>query len=295
VSATVSVVIPTFGHARFLPACLDSVLAQTHRPAEIVVVDDGSTDDTPAVLERYRGQVAVLRQANRGVSAARNAGAARATGDVLAFLDADDVWLPRKLEAQLTLLGSQPELGLVHCGVEEMDGEGRPLSVRLDGQAGRVAEEMMLFRRSVILGGGSAAVVPRPRFEEVEGFDERLSTSADWDLHHRLARRHPVGFVPEVLVRYRVHAGNMHADVSRTAREMLAAYARAFAEDAALAPIRDRAYGGLHAMLSGSFHAQGRYGRSLDHGLRALWHDPTRLSRLLGFPARRWRRRRGGS
>jgi hypothetical protein len=76
---------------------------------------------------------------------------------------------------------------------------------------------------------------------------------------------------------------------------MLQAFARAFAEDASLAPIRRRAYGGLHAMLAGSFHAQGRYGASLSHGVRALWNDPTRASRLFGYPARRWKRARGGA
>jgi glycosyltransferase involved in cell wall biosynthesis len=272
---------------------VESALAQTHAPVEVIVLDDGSTDDTADVLAPFAGRVAVTRQPNRGVAAARNAGAARAAGDVLAFLDADDEWRPRKLESQVALLASDPTLGLVHCGVEEMDVSGRALAVRLDGLGGRVAEELMLFRRSVILGGGSAAVFPRAVFDAAGGFDERLSTSADWDLHHRVARRHPVGFVPEPLVRYRLHAGNMHADVARTAREMLQAYARAFAEDASLAPIRRRAYGGLHAMLSGSFHAQGRYGASLSHGVRALWNDPARVSRLLGYPARRWTRARG--
>ena len=286
----VSVVIPAFNHARFLPACVESALAQTLAPCEVIVVDDGSTDGTPAALERFASRVRVLRQPNRGVSAARNRGAAESQGEVLAFLDADDEWLPRKLEAQAARLTAEPELGLVHCGVVEIDAEGRELGVRLDGIEGRVAEEMMLFRRGVILGGGSAAIVPRAVFAEAGGFDESLSTSADWDLHHHIARRRAVGFVREALVRYRVHAGNMHADVSRTAREMLQAYARAFAEDHALRPLRRRAYGGLHAMLAGSFHAQGRYADGLGHGLRALANDPRRVSRLLGYPRRLFRR-----
>jgi glycosyltransferase involved in cell wall biosynthesis len=292
VSLAISVVIPAFNHARFLPASIESALAQTLAPAEVIVVDDGSTDETAAVVGRYAGRVRALRQANRGVSAARNRGAAESRGDALAFLDADDEWMPRKLEAQAARLQAQPDLGLVHCGVQEVDADGRALGVRLDGLEGRVAEEMMLFRRGVILGGGSAAVVPRAVFAEAGGFDESLSTSADWDLHHRIARRRAVGFVPEALVRYRVHGGNMHADVSRTAREMLQAYTRAFAEDEALRPLRRRAYGGLHAMLAGSFHAQGRYGAVIGHGLRALASDPTRVSRLLGYPVRAWRRRR---
>jgi glycosyltransferase involved in cell wall biosynthesis len=234
--------------------------------------------------------VRVVRQGNHGVSAARNAGAARATGDLLAFLDADDAWLPGKLAAQAELFAASPELGLLHCGVEEVDALGRTLRTRLDGLDGYVAEEMLLFRRAVILGGGSGAVVPRGLFEQVGGFDETLGTSADWDLHHRIARRAAVGFVPRVLLRYRVHGANMHADVARTAREMQAAYAKAFAEDERLRPLRRRAYAALHTMLSGSFQAQGRTLPALGHALRALWFDPRRLGRFLAYPVRRLKR-----
>jgi glycosyltransferase involved in cell wall biosynthesis len=290
VTPTVSVVIPAYNHARFLPEAVASVLAQTRPALDVTVVDDGSTDDTARVLAAYEGVVRVVRQANRGVSAARNAGAAVAQGDLLAFLDADDVWLPDKLAAQAASFAARPGLGLVHCAVEEIDADGRALRVHADGMEGSVAEEMLLFRRPVILGGGSGAVVTRAEFDAVGGFDEALATSADWDLHHRVARRAAVGFVPRVLLRYRVHASNMHADVGRTAREMVAAYAKAFAEEPSLGPLRGRAYGGLHAMLAGSFQAQGRTGPALAHGLRALAHDPSRIGRLLGYPLRRLRR-----
>jgi glycosyltransferase involved in cell wall biosynthesis len=290
VTPTVSVVIPAYNHARYLAEAVESALGQTLPAVEVIVVDDGSTDETPQVLARHRARVRIVRQANRGVSAARNAGASLAQGDLLAFLDADDVWLPQKLEAQAARFADDPELGLVHCAVEDIDAEGRALRTCTDGMEGRVAEEMLLFRRAVILGGGSGAVVTRARFHETGGFDESLGTSADWDLHHRIARRAPVGFVPRVLLRYRVHGANMHADVARTAEEMLRAYAKAFAEEPALAALRGRAYGGLHAMLSGSFQAQGRLGPAVAHGLRALAHDPSRFVRILGYPLRRLRR-----
>ena len=96
-----SVIIPAYNHARFVGEAVESVLLQTAASREVIVVDDGSTDDTARVLAGFGGRIRVIRQPNRGVAAARNAGAALASGDVLTWLDADDTWWPRKLERQL--------------------------------------------------------------------------------------------------------------------------------------------------------------------------------------------------
>src|SRR5258708_4350216 len=127
-----SVVIPAYNHARFLRETIESVLVQTLPPDEVIVVDDGSTDETPAILASYSSRLTVVRQDNRGFSAARNTGAARASGDVIAFLDSDALWLPTKLERQIVRLTADPDLGLVHCGVEEIDAAGRVVGRRLD-------------------------------------------------------------------------------------------------------------------------------------------------------------------
>ncbi|HEX3110532.1 MAG TPA: glycosyltransferase family A protein, partial [Thermoanaerobaculia bacterium] len=113
---SVSVVIPSYNYARYLGEAIDSALGQTLPPLEVIVVDDGSTDDTPAVLAAYGDRIRVLRQKNAGVAVARNSGIAAARGECVAFLDADDVWLPRKLELQIPLFTDS--VGLVHCGVE---------------------------------------------------------------------------------------------------------------------------------------------------------------------------------
>jgi len=99
--APISVIIPTYNHCRFLVSAIDSALSQTLKPSEVIVVDDGSTDETSNLLNAYEGKIRVVRQKNQGVAAARNRGAEIATGEYLAFLDADDLWLPRKLEMQL--------------------------------------------------------------------------------------------------------------------------------------------------------------------------------------------------
>ena len=290
--ATVSVIIPTYNHATFLPSALESVFAQTSHPLEVIVVDDGSTDETAEVLRAYEGRIRVLTQPNRGVAAARNGGAALASGELLAFLDADDAWHPAKLERQVACFGSEPSVGLVHCGVEEVDGRGRQLRTRLDGMGGWVSPEMLRFRQGVILGGGSAAVIRRAAFLDVGGFDETLSTSADWDLYYRIARRYPVGFVPEVLVRYRIHGGNMHRNLDVMSRDMLAACAKAFSEpDPELQRLRRLAYGRLHAMLSGSFFQAGEYRQFARHALASVAVRPSQIAYFASYPVRAFRRR----
>jgi len=114
---SVSLVIATFNHARFVGEALDSALAQTLRAVEVVVVDDGSTDDTPAVLARYDGRILVIRQPNRGLAAARNAGLAASRGTYVTFLDADDVLMPTKLAEQVAVLERAPAVGWTYCDV----------------------------------------------------------------------------------------------------------------------------------------------------------------------------------
>jgi len=290
----VSVVIPTYNHANYLAEAVERVFAQSHEAIELVVVDDGSVDATADVLRAYGDRVRVIVQQNRGVAAARNAGAHVSSGDFLAFLDADDSWLPTKVARQIALFEKDQQLGLVHCGVAEVDSRGRQTAIRLDGMEGSVFREMLLLRRAVILGGGSAAVVPRKVFEYIGGFDETLSTSADWDFYCRIARRYCIGFVPEVLVRYRIHHNNMHRNVHAMAKDMLSAYAKAFLDaDVDLKKVRRRAYGRLHAVLAGSFFHVGAYGRFTRHALSSIVRTPESTLHFAGYPIRKFRRRRG--
>jgi len=290
---TISVIIPAYNYARYLNQAIESVLGQTLSPHEVIVVDDGSTDDTATVLAAYRERVCVLRQPNQGVAAARNYGARTATGELLAFLDADDYWLHHKLELQRDRFLADPDLGLVHCGYEEVDVSGNMLGHKyLQGLEGWVADEMLLFSRPVILGGGSGFLLPRKTFFTLGGFDERLSTSADWDLFQRIARRARVGFVPEVLLRYRRHGSNMHGNVRAMEHDMLLAYQKAFAEGGpALRHLRRRCYGNLHTALAGSFLAAGQPWACLRHAAQGLLLTPQNLTRYLAYPLRWWRRR----
>lgn len=290
---SISVIIPTYNQAQFLGEAIESALAQTLPPRELIVVDDGSSDGTARVLAGFEGRIRAMRQANRGVAAARNAGARAASGDALAFLDSDDRWLPEKLERQSARLEAESDLGLVHVGFEEIDANGAVLNAHMDGREGWVAEDILLFDGPVILGGGSGVMIPRRVFEEAGGFDERLSTSADWDLYYRIAARYRIGFIDRVLLQYRLHGANMHGNVRAMEHDMLLAYEKAFGEaDEPPAIGRWRCYGNLHTVLAGGFFAAGEYGKFISHAVKGVCLSPRNLVRYLDYPRRRLNRSR---
>jgi len=173
---TISVIIPAYNHARYLAEAIDSVLAQTYAPLEIIVVDDGSTDGTPAVAASYGDRIRYIRQENAGVGAARNNGIAAARGEYLAFLDSDDIWLPEKLEREIALFDADPQLGFVHCGVEKFDESGQT-TISMTGAEGWIATDLLRLDREVIAALGSCPIVPKHVAEEVGGYDPRLPPS----------------------------------------------------------------------------------------------------------------------
>lgn len=288
---TVSVVIPVYNQGAFVAAAVESALAQTHPPAEVIAVDDGSTDESARILAQFGARVQVVRQPNAGVSAARNRGIAEATGDLVAFLDADDVWLPDKLQRQVRRFVDEPELGLIHCGYRVVDRDGRFIKERLTGLEGWIAADLLLFRAAAVTPQGSTMLVPRSVLHELGGFDPQLPPSEDWDLSYRIACRRRVGFVPEPLIDYRLHGANGHMNIARLERGMLNGFRKAFAAPVPeVEQLRHKAYGRLHMMLAGSYFHAGRYGPFVRNALRSVRHDPGMAARLLGFPIRRLRR-----
>jgi len=283
----VSVVIPNCNYGRYLGQAIESVLNQSYGRIEVLVVDDGSTDDSDMVARRYAERIRWIEQSRLGVSAARNRGARESKGELLAFLDADDLWLPAKLERQVQRFLDDPALGLVHCGSEDVTAEGLTIRRRVDGIEGWVAKDLLLLRRPVILGGGSSIVASRETFRAVGGFDERLSTSADWDFNYRVALRQRVGFVRDVLLKYRVHGSNMHANVRLMEHDMLLAFRKAFeAAPPDIERLRSRCYGNLHMTLAGSFYQAGLLREFAIHAARSLRYAPGNCTKLLGYPFR---------
>jgi glycosyltransferase involved in cell wall biosynthesis len=207
----VDVVVPVRDGARFLPACLDSIAAQTLPPRAIIVVDDGSTDLTPQILAEYARRwpsLQIIRSEPRGVSHARNLGLSACQASLVAFLDADDVWEATKLERQMALFAEdRPRLGFVHCAYRLIDEAGRPATDHPISEPRKRGDifSALLSHGNIVSGSGSAVVVRRKLLDLVGGFDERLFFGEDWDLWLRLASVAEIDFVPERLVAIRTH------------------------------------------------------------------------------------------
>lgn len=207
----ISVIIPAFNAGRFLRQAVDSVRAQDYQDVELVVVDDGSTDDTAVVVALLAAQsplVRVTHPTNRGLPAARNAGVAASTGRYLAFLDADDWLLPGKLSRQAAFLDGRPEIGLVAGGLELVDEEGRHLAWQRPWlHAPTIDLELLTF---VGLVGVHGVLLRRSWFTEVGGFDEGLAYCEDMDLWWRLcAAGCAMAWLPAIEGVYRVHGASM--------------------------------------------------------------------------------------
>lgn len=230
---TVSVIIPAYNAERWIGEAIASVLSQTYRELEIIVVDDGSSDATCRIVKDYGDSVIYLHKSNGGQGSARNTGILNATGQYIAFLDADDAWLPTKLEVQMKVLGGNSDLQWVYSDALVFEGvTGRQLYVMGDKtkmQFGGVLRPLLLHD----FIPSSTPVVKRAVFDHVGLFDEALSLRGveDWDMWLRIAARCEVGFVNQPLVRYRVHATSTTSDLDRRLRGVQRVVERALARE----------------------------------------------------------------
>ncbi len=193
----VSVVIPTYNRWPMVGEAIESVLGQTYPSFELIVVDDGSTDETVAQLDKYSSRLRLFSQARKGVSAARNVGAGEARGSLLAFLDSDDLWRPKKLALQANFLELHPEMDI--CQTEEVWIRS---GVRVNPRAihRKPAGDIFLLSLDLCLVSPSAVMMRRDLFVALGGFDEALPVCEDYDLWLRIAIDHQVALIPEPLV-----------------------------------------------------------------------------------------------
>lgn len=193
----VSVIIPTYNRGWTLTEAIDSVLGQDFQNYELIVVDDGSTDDTREILDTYGGNIIVLRQTNKGVSAARNRGIAQAGGQLLAFLDSDDIWLPGKLSHQVDFFKLHPD-----ALINQTEEIWIRNDVRVNPKDRHRKPSGMIFQRSLelCLVSPSAVMIKKTLFDAVGGFDESLPACEDYDLWLRIGCRFQVHLIDMPLI-----------------------------------------------------------------------------------------------
>lgn len=214
----VSVIIPTYNCDRFIPEAIESVLRQTYQDYEIIVVDDGSTDQTCQVLEPYRNKIRYFYQENQGVAVARNLGWEMATGELIAFLDHDDFWLPQKLELQVACFDAQPEFGIVHSGWRRVNYKREAIQDVEPWHQVPVLDLENWVRWMPILF--SAMMFRREWLEEIGGLNTEYKQVSDVELVQRLVLRGcQTAWVQEVTVCYREHDRNDSLNTQLQARE----------------------------------------------------------------------------
>jgi glycosyltransferase involved in cell wall biosynthesis len=226
----VSVIIPAYNGDRYIGEAIDSILAQTYKDYEIIVVDDGSTDNTAQVAQQYGNQIQYLSQTNQGVAASRNLGLSVAKGEYIAFLDQDDLFLSHKLLAQVTLLEKNPSLGIANSGWQIVDQQGQvKAAVEPWEKIPQLNLADLIIWKPVFLG---AMLFRHSWLKRSGGFDTTLEQTPDVDLVLRLAA---VGcaaaWVEQTTVKYRQHEANASNNTILQARELDQILARFFTQD----------------------------------------------------------------
>jgi glycosyltransferase involved in cell wall biosynthesis len=290
---TVSVVIPAYNAERTIGVTLASVLGQTVSDIEVIVVDDGSTDGTARAASSLGDpRVRVVHQPNAGHAAARNTGIADARGTYVALIDADDLWLPEKLERQLTMLRRQPGVRAVQCGVIHVDDSLRPLFIGRSPNGMNTLLDVLCLRG--LPGLMSTLMAERSVLVEVGCFDPALIILQDWDLAIRLARRGELYSMSEPMVLYRMHASSQSKQIDLHIEPGERILANVFADPTLPSEVRARrsyVYARFYAMLSGGALQIGRLPYAAFWARRAIESDPRVIGHLVLLPVRRMEKR----
>ncbi|HEY3319528.1 MAG TPA: glycosyltransferase [Planctomycetota bacterium] len=279
----ISVVVPTFNYGRFLPEALASVFRQTLAPCEVIVVDDGSTDNTPEVIAAYGERVVFLQQKNQGPSAARNEGIRRATGEWVAFLDADDVWFPTRLEMQSKCLHENPCVGLIGTLSMRPAADGGSLLALSTPPASESAEPYtVLGTRDFIQGlpfGTSTALARKDLLLKAGLFNPARRLAEDREMWLKLSLLAPAARVNQVLSAYRLHGSQSINSARRMAENYAVVLANFFAAHPEYAPLRRRAQAYYHYDTAMAYFESGAKWPALRHLLRSFLNSPIPLSR----------------
>jgi len=270
----VNVLIPAFNAARYLPTAIESVISQTFDDWQIMLVNDGSTDNTEQVVAPYIEQlgdkIQYIRQENRGLPAARNTGIRQSSGEYLALLDADDVWLPCRLSESIDTLTNRPQAGLSYGLITQIDSDGH-IGYTFEGNR-RHAEGCIasyIYMRKVELPCPTLTF-RRKCLDEVGLFDESMRATEDRDLWLRIALKYEVAFVPKVLAYYRVSPQSMSADPERMLRAQLQFIRKHFGKQGCGWRPRQVALARAYKQRAEALKTQGHPWNSLKSAIKAL-------------------------
>ena len=258
----VSVVIPTYNYGRYIVEAIESVLNQTFPDREVIVVDDGSTDDTGELIGRFGDRVRYIYQRNLGPSAARNTGIRAARGEYVGFLDSDDLWLPEKLALQVAVLDSCQAVGLVYSDAlffrdetQAIIGAHREV---FPHPAGRILAQLVLG--NVI--SSPTPLVRRSILDRVGLFDEDLKASEDWDLWIRIAKICEIAYIDQPLAKYRRHRHNKSLNTKAIGMGQLLVLNKIFADadlPREIERLRRVAYSNLYTEIGLTYFIRGEY------------------------------------
>lgn len=215
---SISIVIPAYNSAKFLPAVIQSVLEQTYKYWELLVIDDGSTDNTAALVNEYcqlDSRIRLISKENGGVSSARNLGVELSNAELIAFLDSDDLWLPDKLSVHVDYMDTHPEVGVSFARVELIDSEGKSTG-KLTANIFKDLQSHVFFYTNPTVTT-SNVVIRKSIFQSLGGFDKAIKYSEDIDLLFRIAVQSDLKIegIDKVLIQYRLHSSGLSSDIMK--------------------------------------------------------------------------------
>ncbi len=284
----VSVIIPSYNSAHFVTTAVDSVLAQTYQNFEILVIDDGSRDNTREVLERYGTRICYINQENAGVAAARNKGIEQSRGRYVSFLDADDTWYPEKLEKQVEALSKNPNCKFCYSAVMWVDDNLEELGIRHSHRKTSPLEDLLFYGN--IIGSTCGVICERNLLNEIGGFDPNLSQCADWDMWIRLAMNTEFHYIEEPLITYRQHNLSMSNNARLLEKDSLIVMEKSFAYANLPEHLRNRkntAVATTFMVLAGTYFQAHMIRDFLRCAVKSIAMDFPQVKYLLKFPLRR--------
>lgn len=281
----VSVIIPAFNCAQYLGRALQSAFAQTYLDYEVIVVNDGSTDETQDLVARWEDKIRYVYQQNRGPASARNLGIAKASGEFLAYLDADDMWYPHKLEGQVAFLDNHPECGFVHSDLTIVDENDRVIFPAWVQEMRRSAPRgfcVMDLLHHCHIQGGVTVVERRTCYDRTGGFDERLRRAEDYLHWVQVALDgHAVGYIDEPLAMYRWRTGSLSKNQAATLEAMLQVFRILVEENLLLerlGPVAEEVVrcrvAALQRSLPYHYRRQGRNDLARRQAAALIWESP---------------------